>query len=258
MRVAASGVMKFEISCCVAGERKRHFRRMEGPAMALAIEPLEERESIEERVAQSLRTLIVTGQLPEGTQLVQRDLAARLGVSQTPVRASLGRLEREGFIAVGATGRSFVSRLTREDFEEIYAARRGLEALAARVGTEAMTEGDVAEMEAWLIRLLELAEKEEIDEYLRARWEFHATCYRAAKRPRLLSEVERLFWRSERYNRLVLASKQRFSRSVSNYHKLYEACRAHDPDGAERAIDAQMRWAVESVGSSLPSEADEA
>src|SRR6187551_2263221 len=72
-----------------------------------AIVPLEERESIEQRVAQSLRALIVAGQLPEGTQLVQRELAGRLGVSQTPVRASLGRLEQEGFVAVGSTGRAF-------------------------------------------------------------------------------------------------------------------------------------------------------
>jgi DNA-binding GntR family transcriptional regulator len=217
-----------------------------------------QRDSLENRVTAALRELIVTGQLTEGTPLVQRDLAVRLGVSQTPIRHGLTELQRLGMVAVGDTGRAVVSRLTREDFEEIYAARRGLEALAARVGTEAMTEGDVAEMEAWLIDLLQLAEKEDVDAYLRARWEFHATCYRAARRPRLLSEVERLFWRSERYNRLVLASKERFSRSVSNYHKLYEACRAHDPDGAERAIDAQMRWAVESLGSSLPTEADEA
>src|ERR687889_1580522 len=120
---------------------------MEGTAVAgLSIEPLEERESIEQRVAQSLRTLIVSGQLPEGTQLVQRDLAARLGVSQTPVRASLGRLEREGFVAVGSTGRSFVSRLTREDFEEIYAARLGLEGLAARLGAEAVGATELATM----------------------------------------------------------------------------------------------------------------
>ena len=62
---------------------------------------------------------------------MQRDLAAQLGVSPTPVRAGLSQLEREGFVAVTATGRSVVSRLTREDFEEIYAARLGLEGLAA-------------------------------------------------------------------------------------------------------------------------------
>ena len=118
-----------------------------GPRTAeFTIEPLEERESIEQRVAQSLRALIVAGQLPEGTQLVQRELAARLGVSQTPVRASIGRLEREGFVAVRSTGRAFVSRLTREDFEEIYAARLGLEGLAARLGADAVGPKELASM----------------------------------------------------------------------------------------------------------------
>src|SRR3954453_1829872 len=92
-----------------------------------AIVPLD-RESLEERVTAALRELIVTGQLAEGTPLVQRDLAERLGVSQTPIRHGLNALQRIGLVEVGDTGRAVVSRLTREDFEEIYAARRGLEA----------------------------------------------------------------------------------------------------------------------------------
>ena len=100
---------------------------MEGPGTITPIAPLEERESIEQRVARTLRDLIVAGQLPSGTPLVQRDLAQQLGVSPTPVRAGLSQLEREGLVAVTATGRAVVSRLTREDFEEIYAARLGLE-----------------------------------------------------------------------------------------------------------------------------------
>jgi DNA-binding GntR family transcriptional regulator len=214
------------------------------------------RESVEDRVTAALRDLIVTGQLAEGTPLVQRDLAERLGVSQTPVRHGLNELQRIGLVAVGDTGRAVVAPLTREDFEEIYAARRGLEALAARVGAEAISDADVDRMGELLAELERLAEKGNVDAYLEARWEFHATCYRAAGRPRLLNEVERLFWRSERYNRLVLASKARFRRSVRNYRKLYVACRARDGERAERAIDEQMRWAVKSVGATLPREAD--
>src|SRR6476646_4544061 len=101
---------------------------------------------MEQRVAGVLRGLIVSGQLPEGTPLVQRDVAQRLGVSQTPVRLGLSELEREGLVEVGDTGRALVSRLTREDFEEIYAARLGLEGLAARVGVAALADGDVARM----------------------------------------------------------------------------------------------------------------
>jgi DNA-binding GntR family transcriptional regulator len=218
------------------------------------IEPLA-RASVENRAARLLRGLIVSGQLPEGTPLVQRELAERLGVSQTPVRLALTELQRSGLVEVGETGRAHVSRLTREDFEEIYAARRGLESLAARVGAAAMTDEDAARMGALLTELEGLAAKQDVEGYLRARWEFHATCYAAARRPRLLAEVERLFHRSERYNRLVLSTQERFRQSVANYRRLYEACRARDGAAAERAIDEQMRWAVDRVGGSLPSEA---
>jgi DNA-binding GntR family transcriptional regulator len=224
--------------------------------MALAIEPLEERESIEERVAQSLRTLIVTGQLPEGTQLVQRDLAARLGVSQTPVRASLGRLEREGFVAVGATGRSFVSRLTREDFEEIYAARLGLEGLAARLGAVAVGSRETGRMAEVLVRLRKAAAKQDIDAYLALRWEFYGTCYRASGRRRLVDEVERLYRRSERYNRLVLSSPKRFRESLGRYEAFHAACLESDGAAAERIVQESLRWAVDGAGGELPSEGE--
>src|SRR3954470_17412869 len=117
-----------------------------------AIVPLN-RESVEERVTAALRGLIVSGQLAEGTPLVQRDLAQRLGVSQTPIRIGLSELEREGLVKVGGTGRALVSRLTREDLEEIYAARLGLEGLAARVGAVAVDDAGVAEMRVHLREL---------------------------------------------------------------------------------------------------------
>ena len=221
-----------------------------------AIEPLEERESIEQRVAQSLRALIVAGQLPEGTQLVQRELATRLGVSQTPVRASLSRLEREGFVAVGSTGRAFVSRLTREDFEEIYAARLGLEGLAARLGAEAVGPEELASMRETLGRLEQAAAAQDVDAYLALRWEFYGTCYRASGRRRLVEEVKRLYWRSERYNRLVLSTSQRFQESLGRYSAFFANCEANDGLAAERGVQDSLRWAVDSAAGDLPSEVE--
>jgi DNA-binding GntR family transcriptional regulator len=220
------------------------------------IAPLAERPSTEQRVAEALRELIVAGHLPEGVPLVQRDLAQRLGVSQTPVRAGLSQLQREGFVFVSPTGRATVSRLTREDFEEVYAARIGLEGLAARRGAAVVAAADVRRMRQLLRELQSLAKRQAVDDYLVLRWEFHATCYRASGRSRLVAEVERLYWRSERYNRLVLSTPDRFRESVGRYRAFLAACEARDGGAAERAVQESIRWAVDRVGSELPSEED--
>ena len=228
---------------------------MEG--LIAPIPPLEERESIEQRVARALRDLIVGGQLPAGTPLVQRDLAKQLGVSPTPVRAGLSQLEREGLVAVNATGRAVVSRLTREDFEEIYASRFGLEGLAARVGAASVGEAEIVHMRTVLQHLRRLAEEQDVDEYLRQRWEFHATAYRASGRRRLVDEVERLFWRADRYNRLVLSTLERFRESVGRYREFLAACEAGDGPRAEQVVQDGMRWAVDRAAAGLPSESEE-
>jgi DNA-binding GntR family transcriptional regulator len=233
---------------------------MEGPSAELLspIPPLEGRESIEQRVARTLRDLIVGGQLAAGTPLVHRRLAQQLGVSPTPVRAGLSQLSREGLVELSSTGRAVVSRLSREDFEEIYAARMGLEGLAARVGAPAVGPDDIARMADLLVELQDLAERQAVGEYLTDRWEFHATCYRASGRPRLVAEVERLFWRSDRYNRLVLSTLERFRESVGRYRQFLAACDARDGETAERVVHDSMRAAVERLGPRLHSEADEA
>ena len=209
---------------------------------------------MEQRVTDQLRELIVTGELAGGTRLVQRDLALRIGVSQTPVRIGLSELARDGLVEVTGTGRSLVRRLTREDLEEIYAARFGLEGLAARAGAPALDEAGYDDMRELMRELEQIAKRRDVEAYLRARWDFHAICYRASGRTRLVDEVERLFWRAERYNRLVLSTAARFKRSVGYYRAFLDACEARDGDAAERVIHESMRQTVADLAASLPSE----
>jgi DNA-binding GntR family transcriptional regulator len=214
------------------------------------------RESLERRVTELLRDLIVNGELPEGTPLVQRDLAHRIGVSQTPVRSGLSELARDGLVEVTDTGRTHVSRLTREDLEEIYAARFGLEGLAARVGAPVLTDDGYERMRKLMSGLENLARKRDVQLYLRARWDLHAICYQASGRTRLVAEVERLFWRAERYNRLVLSTAARFKRSVRYYRAFLDACEVRDGEAAERVIHESMRQTVVDLSPLLPSEVE--
>ena len=82
----------------------------------------------------SLRNLIVRGQLAPGARIVETEVAERFGVSRTPVRAAFQRLEREGYVIASAThqARMTVAPLTREDVGELLEIVGELEGLAAR------------------------------------------------------------------------------------------------------------------------------
>jgi DNA-binding GntR family transcriptional regulator len=221
------------------------------------IEPLAREVTVEEQVVERLRWLIATGKLQPGSRLRQRELAAGLGVSQTPVRNGLIRLAQDGFVDLNENGWAYASRLTREDLEELTVARMALEGLIARISAPQVDRTILRQMSAEIVRLEALADRQDAGGYLEHRWEFHALCYRAARRDRLLTKVERLFWAVGRYNVLLLSSPERFSQSVENYRRFFSAAEARDGDAAERVFRASAEWALEALLPQLPSELDE-
>ena len=98
--------------------------------------PSHDNGSISENTFSRVRELIVRGKLAPGSRVVEADLAERLGVSRTPIRAALHRLKQEGYILVatgsGSKARLSVAPLTQDDARELYQIVGHLEGLAAR------------------------------------------------------------------------------------------------------------------------------
>lgn len=218
-----------------------------------SIRPLQPQTTIEDTVYAGLRELIVSLELPPGTRLTQRGVAERLGVSPTPVRVAMSRLTREGLISTRNGGR-VVTSLTREMYEEVLAARVGYEALAARLGAPAVTDQDIEAMVVLLERLRVAAARLEWREFSKARWELHATCYRAAKRPRLFGEVARVFGLVERYFVAHPLKTDVFAKSFQFNVDFVDACRGRDAARAERNIIDSMEWGWSALAANFPSE----
>lgn len=218
------------------------------------IQPLARDVTVEEQVVERLRWLIATGKLQPGSRLRQRDLAARLGVSQTPVRNGLIRLAQDGFVDLNENGWAYASRLTRQDLEELTVARMALEGLIARLGAPKVTARVVKQMHGELSKIQTLARRGDTEGYLGHRWEFHALCYRMADRDRLLTKVERLFWAVGRYNVLLLSTPERFEQSLAHYRRFVDAVEARDGVTAERVFQDSAGWAIQMLWPQLPSE----
>jgi DNA-binding GntR family transcriptional regulator len=177
-------------------------------------------------VCAMLRELIISGEIAPSEPLRQRDLAARFGVSQTPVRESLRRLESEGLVVNdphrGATVRESRSGMV-EDNAQIRAA---LESLGARLAARAITEEHVKVLRRLNDEIKSLTESDERYEVLNR--EFHFTIYESAASPMLLSMM-RLLWQAMPEGPKVTRSHRE---SARQHDELVDALAARD---AERA-----------------------
>jgi DNA-binding GntR family transcriptional regulator len=163
-------------------------------------------------VAALVRELVITGELGAGEQLRQRDLAKRFGVSQTPVREAMRRLESEGLL-VCDTHRGFTVVASDEGrVEENFQIRAALESLGASLAARKIDADGLARLRDLNEKLRALADDD--PSYAELNREFHFTVYEYARSPLLLS-LMRLLWAS-------LHGGPRVSRSHA------ESARQHD------------------------------
>jgi DNA-binding GntR family transcriptional regulator len=206
---------------------------------------------------QRLRDLIVAGRLAPGAPLVETELSARLGVSRTPVRAALQRLQQEGFVTASRAGsmlRAAVAPLTAEDMREVFLMVGALESATARLaaGLEPAAREALADEMATLAAGLHAASSSRPPDIVRAHEmhvRFHRACTAAGAGPRLLAELDVLQPQAERYERvyasaIVLA----FDEASREHTAIVEAIRAGDADAAERAVQRNWRGSAERYG----------
>jgi DNA-binding GntR family transcriptional regulator len=193
-------------------------------------------------VADELRRAIVTGELPSGYQVNPSEIAARYGTSPTPAREAIQLLASEGLVTSDAYRVARVSDMTAEEYEELYLMRRGLETLAARLGTEGITEEGIDEMASRLEAMSEASDDGDIDTFYVHDSHFHRAHYGAAGRPSLLQRIMNLRGASERYTRMAYSMPHVSMNATLRTHRaILEAVRAGDGKAAAARIDEDLK-----------------
>jgi DNA-binding GntR family transcriptional regulator len=194
-----------------------------------------------------IRQAILRGVFRPGERVPQDEIAAALGVSRMPVRASLRPLEAEGLLAIRPHRGAIVASLRREEITELYEMRVLLEGYLIERAIAQLTDGDVERLEE-IARRLE--GEEELTERLEARRAFYRELYALAGRPRAGALVEQLRDSVGRY--LLL---QRVDESSTGHFGLLDYVRNRDQAGAKAWLEAHLRK-VSDVLQHLVPEAD--
>lgn len=201
-----------------------------------------------------LRDLIVHGRLAPGSRIIETEVAARLGLSRTPIRSALQRLQQEGYIVEpggGRQSRPSVSPLTQDDARELFSIVGEVEGLAAWYAAGlfgAARSAVVADLERINSQLREEAERDapERDRIFELDTQFHSQYVEGGAGPRLRALHEAIKPQAERYIRLyVQALVGEIGVSVVEHQRITEAIADGDADAAQTAVRTNWRNATE-------------
>ena len=197
-----------------------------------------------------LRHLIVTGQFPSGKRLIINHLAKELGVSPTPVREALHKLEVEGLIKFNPYHGAEVSQLSIDEIVEIYHIRAALETLVTHLAASNLTFEDYSRLDSLINEMEQASKAKDLLRVLEINHEFHLIIWSAAKSPRLCELLENYYDASQRFRYVSINVQSNLDQICEEHGQIVKALRDGNVDLAGKyAGDHLERTAFYLLGS---------
>lgn len=189
--------------------------------------------SLAEQVFERIENEILSGKYQRGELLTEMKLVSDLGVSRTPVREALHRLEQEHLVDISPKG-ILVVGVTQKDLEDIFVIRLRIEGMASAEAARRITDEELAELR----ETLELQEfyvlKKDADHIKGMDSKFHQLIYRFSGSAVFNDTLLPLHKKVQKYRKASVENESRAIQSAKEHRAIYEAIAAHDPELAER------------------------
>jgi DNA-binding GntR family transcriptional regulator len=201
---------------------------------------LDNYKPLRELVFESLREAIIEGRLKPNERLMEIQLAEEMGVSRTPVREALRKLELEGFVVMVPRKGAYVAGISMKDIVDVFEVRAALEALAAGLAAERITEEELDQLERYLVQIYELSEGDNINAIVEGDTSFHDVMYRASRNQRLVQIITHLQEQIQRFRMTSLSQPGRTRVALEEHKKIVDAV-------AERNVELAQHLAREHI-----------
>ncbi|OCA87853.1 hypothetical protein A8F94_08415 [Bacillus sp. FJAT-27225] len=192
--------------------------------------------SIASEVFNQLRLKIINGELKNGQRLVEMELAKNLGVSRTPVREAMQRLEQEGLVEILPRTQSRVKGISFESIQEIILIRTLLEPTAAKVAATKITDEQLLKLKSYLDLSKFYFQQGKVDELIKVHDLFHAEIIKTSGLIRLINILENLHDYIVHFRHSFLSRPHLVERSIKEHLKIYEALCKRDPQQVEEVF----------------------
>lgn len=215
---------------------------------------VEKHLTLRERILETIRDAIMSGALKPGEKVAEPELAARFGISRTPIREAFRQLESEGYLSVIPRKGALVASFSAKDVEEFYAIKSILEGYAARKACSRLSTREINKLEAINDKLREIAEEGDVRHFFKVHNNFHDMFIKGAGNEKLHDMIAALLKKFQRLRLASLSKPGRMQISVEEHEKIIEAFRSRDAVLAEMLVQKNAEYG----GKVLIEEEDEA
>ncbi len=195
---------------------------------------------LREVVFNTLRDDILRGELEPGERLMEIHLAEKLGVSRTPVREAIRKLELEGLVKMIPRRGAVVASITISDLEDVLEVRKVLEQLTVKLACEKITDEEIALLKKYHEEFAKAINTNDLTSLAEKDVSFHDVIYNASRNNRLIQILNNLREQMYRYRLEYIKDRQKRKLLVSEHEKILNAVMNRDSTTAEAAIDAHI------------------
>jgi len=217
---------------------------------------LDNYKPLREMVFESLREAIIHGRLRPGERLMEIHLAEEMGVSRTPVREAIRKLELEGFVVMVPRKGAYVAGISVKDIVDVFEVRAALEGLAAGLAAARITEEEMEELERTLVRINVNSEEDDINSIVEGDSSFHELIYKASRNQRLVQIITRLKEQIHRFRMTSLSQPGRTKNALGEHKTIVEAISDRNVKLAQTLASEHVENAEQSLLEALGEEVD--
>ncbi|WP_091230544.1 GntR family transcriptional regulator [Anaerobium acetethylicum] len=187
-------------------------------------------------VFNTLRQAILNGELEPGERLMEIQLAERLGVSRTPVREAIRKLELEGLVEMVPRKGAEVAKITEKNLKDVLEVRRALEELAVQIACDRMTAEMIAELKNALREFVNSTKGKDLKAIAEADVKFHDVIYLATDNQRLIQILNNLREQMYRYRIEYIKDYSKHAVLIAEHEAIISAIENRDAESGTRAI----------------------
>jgi len=213
-----------------------HTKSETDPKKLTDLGKIAQRKSLGQHVFENLKSAIVKGDLSPGDRLIENQLAKTLGISRTPVREAIHKLEREGFLRKKPGGGFSVLGLSREDVIETFGIRSVLESYAARLAAQKHRKQTLKPLEKKIDTFQNRLDSGDFELLADINTEFHDLLYGLSESPRLIKMIHNLRDQIFRFRQIILKNANLAKISNQDHKDMLKKIRQRDAEGVEELV----------------------